>query len=134
MITVFTIVAIATAVGLFLIAGFELIDQVSRAGETVDRGELARELLGTGALLPPKKSVAVTGLWLRTGRGGRLEVLAEIDRRWRLMRGNGERYTEGEISHIWEVPGIERAPLDPVTECEAANGLHPTSPGKRRDA
>lgn len=64
-----------------------------------------------------KHTVPISGIWLRTGRGGLLEVLAEVGGRWLLLSrmGNGERYVDGEISQIWEVAGIECARLDPVT-------------------
>lgn len=61
------------------------------------------------------KTASVGGVWLRTGPGGVLQVLVEVDGVWRLLRGNGEKYTGGEISHMWEPAGFADAPADPVT-------------------
>jgi hypothetical protein len=70
--------------------------------------------VGEAVSQPP---VGITGVWLRTGEGQKLQVLVEVDGKWRLLRsGNGERYTEGEISQIWEARGFRDAHLDPVTE------------------
>ena len=63
----------------------------------------------------PKTPAPITGVWLRTGPNGVLQTLVEIDGEWRLLRGNGERYSDGEISHIWESGGFTSAPLDPIT-------------------
>lgn len=62
------------------------------------------------------RTIPISGVWLRTGIGGRLEVLVEVDCRWRLLRGNGEVYEHGMISHIWEPLGISRATPDPLDD------------------
>lgn len=69
-----------------------------------------------------RATVAISGVWLRTGEGGRLELLVEVEGRWRLMppMGNGERYLDGQISQIWEALAMspKHAKLDPLTEGE----------------
>lgn len=64
-----------------------------------------------------RTAVPVTGVWLRTGIDQRLQVLVEVDGKWRLLSplGNGERYLEGHISQIWESAGFLDAKPDPVT-------------------
>lgn len=48
--TLLAILILGAVFGLTLWAGFAMIDEVLKTGETVDRGELARELFRTGAL------------------------------------------------------------------------------------
>lgn len=60
--------------------------------------------------------VAVTGVWLRTAGGEsgpdrRLEVLVEVDGKWRLIQSEPTNQF-GEISHITEPAGILSAPED----------------------
>jgi hypothetical protein len=70
-------------------------------------------------------SVAITGVWLRTikhypgnERGEHetedIEVLVEIDGRWRKVIEEISADQGGPISHIVEVAGITKAPLDTV--------------------
>lgn len=68
-----------------------------------------------------QRPLNITGVWLRTGGAdNRIEVLVELDGVWRLLRGNGEVYRDGAISHIWEPLGIERATVDYLTAEEGS--------------
>jgi hypothetical protein len=57
----------------------------------------------------------VTGVWLRSigsDLGMNLEVLVEIDGKWRLVI---EELADGNISHIVEEAGMANAPADTIT-------------------
>jgi len=63
------------------------------------------------------KPVPVTGVWLRsthtekdTNKGLYVEILVEVDGAWRNL--GRELVAGGVLSHIWEPPGILKAPVD----------------------
>lgn len=63
-------------------------------------------------------AVPITGVWLRTS-GDHVQVLLEIDGRWRLINDElvAEIYPPGRvipIGHITEPLGILKAPTDPI--------------------
>ncbi len=65
-----------------------------------------------------KPGCEITGVWVRTagqGRERRVEVLVELEGRFRLIQTHPEwAITSGEISHITEPAGMQRATLDPL--------------------
>lgn len=60
--------------------------------------------------------VEVGGIWLR-GRGAGVEVLAQVDGRWRIVIGTQFLESDGvqTLSHVTDPMGIAGAPLDDRT-------------------
>lgn len=62
----------------------------------------------------PKESVPITGVWVHRNfdhLNGELEVMVEIDGKWRSIQ---KHPPEGYISHITETRGMLAAPLADV--------------------
>lgn len=64
------------------------------------------------------KTIEISGVWLRKsgiGAGAKIQVLAEVDGQFRLLREEKiDAFTDGEVSHIIEPLGIRDAPRDPL--------------------
>lgn len=59
-----------------------------------------------------KPSVAITGLYVRNPKDGVVEVLVEIDEKWRqVFIGAAAEFKDGEVSEMVEVAGIERGKI-----------------------
>ena len=66
---------------------------------------------GASGYAPKRKglnSIAIDGIWLRR-IGSRVEVLAEVDRQWRIIIVEN---VDGQFSHIVEPGGIAAAPIE----------------------
>jgi hypothetical protein len=65
--------------------------------------------------MPRSPPIAIEGVWCRklgSGTDQRIEVLVEVDGKWRLIQTHRGLTLDGELSHITEPGGIADAPED----------------------